>query len=157
MELTLEASQRTLSTFERLVLFHFQNQEICKQISAILVASYQIHLHCHHRQGTQTHRLQPQQQSLLKQCTNEFHGRVFVDSTIDLDLFCDLPSQINPVSFVTTGDMMEIRGVPKNAISRAFFSGPLGFRERREGTIKSHQNQYPNTAMEISLCSEGAN
>jgi hypothetical protein len=145
MELALEVSQRILSTFERLVLFHFQNQEICKQISAILVAFYQVHLHCHQRQGTQTHMPQPQQQSRLKECTNEFHGCVFDDSSVDLDLFCDLPSQINPVSLVTIGAMMEMRGVPKKAISRAFFSGPLGFRERREGTIKSHQNQYPNT------------
>jgi hypothetical protein len=56
-----------------------------------------------------------------------------------------------PVSLVNVGARIEIRGVPKKAISKAFFSGPFGLLERRDGTIKSHQNQYPKTVREISL------
>jgi hypothetical protein len=48
---------------------------------------------------------------------------------------------MSSVSFVTTGARSDTSGVPKKAISKAFFSGPFGFLERREGTIKSHQNQ----------------
>jgi hypothetical protein len=48
---------------------------------------------------------------------------------------------MSPVSFVAMGARIDTSGVPKKAISKAFFSRPFGFLERREGTIKSHQNQ----------------
>lgn len=43
------------------------------------------------------------------------------------------------------------KGVPKNAVCKADFSGCFGQRERSEGTMNNHQNQYPRTWMEISL------
>jgi hypothetical protein len=63
----------------------------------------------------------------------------------------NIPIQIKPVSFVTTGAMIEIKGDARKAISNAFFSAPLGRRERRDGIMKSHQNQYPSTWIEMSL------
>jgi len=63
----------------------------------------------------------------------------------------NIPNQINPVSFVATGARIEIKGVPRKAISNAFFSGPFGRRDRSEGMMKSHQNQYPRTWIEMSL------
>jgi hypothetical protein len=62
-----------------------------------------------------------------------------------------IPAQIMPVSFVAMGDNNEMRGVLKKAMSRAFFSGPVGRRERNDGTTNNHQNQYPRTLTETSL------
>ena len=58
---------------------------------------------------------------------------------------------MSPVSFVATGAKIEINGVPRKAISNAFFSGPFGRRERSEGTMNNHQNQYPKTWIDMSL------
>lgn len=44
-----------------------------------------------------------------------------------------------------------MRGVPRNAMSKAFFSGPDGRRERSDGTMKSHHHQNPRAFIEISL------
>lgn len=46
---------------------------------------------------------------------------------------------------------MDMSGVPRNAISRAFFSAPDGLLDLKDGTMNNHQNQYPSTLMEISL------
>lgn len=49
------------------------------------------------------------------------------------------------------GAKIDMSGVPRNAMSRAFFSDPPGRRERRDGTINSHHHQNPRTLMEVSL------
>lgn len=59
------------------------------------------------------------------------------------------------VSFVAMGAIIDMRGVPRNAISNAFFSGPDGRRERRDGTMKSHHHQNPRAFIEISLHRRG--
>jgi hypothetical protein len=52
---------------------------------------------------------------------------------------------------------METNGVPRKAISRAFFSAPVGRLERRDGTINSHHHQNPKTLIETSLESNEKN
>ncbi len=55
------------------------------------------------------------------------------------------------VSFVNAGAIIDINGVPRKAISRAFFSAPVGRLERKEGTINNHHHQKPRTLIETSL------
>jgi hypothetical protein len=56
-----------------------------------------------------------------------------------------------PVSLVAAGAINDTKGVAKKAMSNAFFSIPLGRRDRKDGTTKSHHHQNPNTLMEVSL------
>ena len=58
---------------------------------------------------------------------------------------------MSAVSFVAIGAINDTAGVPRNAMSSAFFSNPFGRLERNDGTINNHHHQKPRTWMDTSL------
>ena len=148
---------------EHHVPFHFQSPTICKGTWAIQVVCYRHHHPYHHYLSQrQMHNFRPRQQSWLifrsRICVPESvwsvslrELRIMSSHDTCVPLVVNVPNQMIPVSLVATGAINEMRGVAKKAISNAFFSNPLGRRDRKDGTTKSHHHQNPNTWMDVSL------